>query len=151
MDKEVDGQEVEVQEPEIKAPIGDSEINQIIKTQMAEIQEKLQADFMEKFNLEFSGKIDNFENEKKEFQSVKQKHAIKELLLENNLESNFLDFVYDDDIEVSKLKLAELNTIIDNRVQNAVNERFKQYSYIPPSSGETFIPDNGYVKPPYIL
>lgn len=60
----------------------ENDINNIVKKQI----EQFQTQFMEQFQEQFNEKINNFENDKKEFQNAKQKHAIKELLMQNSLE-----------------------------------------------------------------
>ncbi|NFT04102.1 hypothetical protein FDF18_12495 [Clostridium sporogenes] len=124
----------------------ENDINDIVKKQM----EQFQTQFMEQFQEQFNDKINKFEDDKKDFQSAKQKHQIKELLMENNLESNLLDYVYDNDVEVVKLKINEINTIINNRVEKIVTDRLKENSYTPPSSNESFNNDR-FNKPSYMV
>jgi len=146
--KETDNKETDNREvPELKKEDKPEEnyINDIVKKQMEAFQETLINQFREEFNNE----VNKFEEDKKEFQSVKQKHRIKELLLENNLESEFLEFVYDDDIEVASMKIKGLNTIITNRVEYVVKERLKLNSYTPPSGDSTGSISNK--KPPYMV
>ncbi len=147
--KETDNKETDNREvPELKKEDKPEEnyINDIVKKQMEAFQETLINQFREEFNNE----VNKFEEDKKEFQSVKQKHRIKELLLENNLESEFLEFVYDDDIEVASMKMKELNTIITNRVEYVVKERLKLNSYTPPS-GDSITGSISNKKPPYMV
>lgn len=124
----------------------ENNINDIVKKQM----EQFQTQFMEQFQQQFGDKINKFENDKKEFQNAKQKHAIKELLMQNSLEGELLDYVYDDDIEVAKIKIDEINTIINNRVEKIIIDRLKESSYIPPSNGENF-ESNNFKKPSYMV
>ncbi|NFL54350.1 hypothetical protein FDB79_01765 [Clostridium botulinum] len=70
--------------------------------------------------------------------------------MESNLESNLLDYVYDNDVEVAKLKINEINTIINNRVERMITDRLKENSYTPPSNGESFNNDR-FNKPSYIV
>lgn len=130
----------ETQEPK------ENYINNIVKKQMEDFQEQ----FINQFQEQFNDKINKFEEDKKEFQSAKQKHKVKELLMENNLESELLDFVYADDIEIVEMKIEEINKIISNRVEYIVKERLKETSYTPPSNDEGF-KDKSSKKPPYMV
>ncbi|WP_282804458.1 hypothetical protein [Clostridium tetani] len=138
--------EQQTKEPQEQENPKENNINDIVKKQM----EQFQTQFMEKFQEQFHEKINNFENDKKEFQNAKQRHAIKELLMENNLEGELLDYVYNDDVEVAKLKINEINTIINNRVEKIVMNRLKENSYIPPSKGESFNNER-FNKPSYMV
>lgn len=143
----VDNNEVEeIKETQEREEPKENYINDIVKKQM----EQFQTQFTEQFQKQFNDKINKFEDDKKDFQTTKQKHQVKELLMESNLESNLLDYVYDNDVEVVKLKIDEINTIINNRAEKIVMGRLKENSYIPPSKGESFNNER-FNKPSYMV
>lgn len=121
-------------------------INDIVKKQI----EQFQTQFIEQFQDQFNDKINKFENDKRDFQNEKKKHEIKELLMENNLEGELLDYVYDEDLEVVKLKIGEINTIINNRVEKIITNRLRENAYIPPSGNESSNNDK-FKKPSYMV
>lgn len=122
------------------------DINKIIEKQMKAFQDS----FIEQFNKEYSDKLDKLKNDNIELESKKQRILISEELRTNGLDGSLIDLVYDDDIEIVKARISQLNKVIETEALKIVDEKFRNNSYIP--GGNSEIPNiNNENKPKYFI
>jgi len=136
--------------PVVTPPKGDEnndKMNEMIALQMKTFQENLMA----QFDGDFKEKLSKLESDKSELEEKKQRLVVMEALRESNLDSSLIDFVYDKDIEISKVKMKQLGDIIAIEVQKGVFDRFKKSSYTPPSDNGGGFSAPGKEKPKYFV
>lgn len=121
-------------------------INEIIEKQM----EAFKDTFMAQFNKEYSEKLSKFKSDNLELEEKKQRLAVGEELRIAGLDGDWMDFVYDKDFEISKMKITRLEGLIKSEVDKGVLERFKEANYIPPPSSKE-INIRSTNKPKYFL
>ncbi|GAA0780028.1 hypothetical protein GCM10008908_39430 [Clostridium subterminale] len=121
-------------------------INEIIEKQM----EAFKNTFMAQFNEEYSHKLDKLKSDNLELEEKKQRFAVSEELRIEGLDGDWIDFAYNKDFEISKMKITQLKGLIDKEVQKGVLNRLRAGSYVPPEDhGGDFTPSKD--KPQYFL
>ena len=132
---EVDPVEGNTPPPVVIPPKGDdsnTKMNEMIALQMKTFQDNLMA----QFETDYKEKLNKLNTENGELEEKKQRLAVVETLRASNIDSEFLDFVYDKDIEIVKVKIKQLGDLIKLETDRGVLERFKTNCYTPPSSND---------------
>lgn len=130
--------------PPVDSP-DSTEINELIQKQLKAFQEE----FKKQFDNEYKSKLAELQNNQNELEEKKQYLKVIDELKAANMDSGLIDFVYDRDIEVSKVKIKQLKDLITVEVQKGVEERIKQISYTPPNSNGNI--DTNKPKPRYFI
>jgi ABC-type phosphate transport system substrate-binding protein len=99
-------------------------INDLIQKQMKNL-----------FDNEYKDKFSELQTSQNELEDKKQHIAVLDEMKAAGMDSSLIDFVYDKDIEASKLKIKQLKGLIDTEVQKGVEARMKN-NYIPPTNHE---------------
>lgn len=134
---------------DVNTPSGENEfkIKELIEKQM----EVFKDTFISQFNKEYSDKLTKLENDNLELEEKKQRLIVGEELRNAGLDGSLIDFVYDKDIAVSKMKINQLKEIIEVETNRKVLERFKESSYVPPSNYDGGFTPGNKNKPSYFL
>lgn len=122
-------------------------INEIIQEQI----EAFKKDIKKQFDDEYKSKLSDLQNSKNELEEKKHRIAIMDELKAVNMDSSLIDFVYDKDIEASKIKIKQLDKIIKAEVQKGVEERIHSSIYIPPKNDENADFNSRKTKPRYFI
>jgi hypothetical protein len=134
--------------PVVTPPIdnnSDNKINELIQTQLQIFQKSLKKQLDDDYN----NKLSKLQSSQSELEEKKQHLAIIDELKTANMDSSLIDFVYDKDIEISKVKIKQLSDLIKAEVQKGIEERLKQNVYIPPiNHGDV---DTRKPKPKYFI
>lgn len=120
-------------------------INELIEKQMKAFQDN----FITQFNKEYSDKLTKLQSDNLELEEKKQRLIIGEELRDADLDGSLIDFVYDKDIEVSKIKITQLKELIEVAAERKITERLKLNAYTPPTNVEGFTQNKE--KPKYFL
>lgn len=127
-----------------KGEDNNDKMNEMIQQQMQVFQENL----MKQFDGDFKEKLSKFESDKNELEDKKQHLAVAELLRSSNMSSEFLDFVYDSDIEIVKVKTKQLGDLISLEANKGIESRLKGSTPITGSSG---VAPKAKEKPKYFV
>lgn len=131
---------------ETPPPSGDYAFN--INAMIASQLEAFQSTFINQINEDYSAKLKELQKDKDKLEKTKTKLAIIEELKAAGLDSGLIDFVYDDDQEVAKLKIEQIKKLINSGIEKGIEEKLKLSSYIPPTSSSV---DERKSKPKYFL
>lgn len=119
------------------------------------IQEHLSTfgdNFIKKFNEQYEGKLSQLKSDCAELDEKKQHMAVLDEMKTAKMDSSLIDFVYDKDIEVSKVKIEQLNKLITEEVQRGVETRLKGLAYTPPAdAGDSNFSGSQYKRPSYVV
>lgn len=128
-------------------PNGNNElgVKELIENQMKVFQNN----FITQFNKEYSDKLTKLQSDNLELEGKKQRLIIGEELRAADLDGSLIDFVYDKDIEVSKMKITQLKELINAAAERKVHNKLKEFSYVPGSNDENFIQNKE--KPKYFI
>lgn len=127
--------------------IDDTKINEIIEKQFGTLKD----DFMKKFSSEYGDKISKLQSSQKELDEKKQRLAVIDELKAAKMDSSLIDYVYDKDIEISKVKIKQLGDLIAAEVQKGVEERIKSSSYVPPENDNNSDFLGNFKRPKYVV
>jgi len=132
--------------PSKVTPPGDSDLNANMEKQMQIFKEN----FMAQFDDEYKEKITKLNSDNGELEERKQRLAVSEEIRALGIDSNFIDFVYDKDIEISKVKIKQLEGMIKSEADKETNKRMRVNSYTPPKNNGN-ITTKGKSKPKYFI
>lgn len=124
--------------------IDDTKINELIQKQFGALKD----DFMKKFTTEYDDKISKLQSSQKELDEKKQRLAVLDELKAAKMDSSLIDYVYDKDIEVSKVKIKQLSGLITAEVKKGIEERLKG-TYKPHQNNTNTL--GGFKKPKYVV
>ena len=148
---EVDPVEGNTPPPVVTPPKGDEnsvKMSEMIALQMKAFQENLMA----QFNGDYTEKLNKLNADNSELEDKKHRLAVAETLRASDMDSEFLDFVYDKDPEIVKVKIKQLSDLMTIAVNKGITERLIKSSYTPP--GGTGSGDFGGIssnKPKYFV
>ena len=124
----------------------DFKINELIEKQM----EAFKDTFISQFNKEYSDKLTKLENGNLELEEKKQRLIVSEELRNAGLEGDWIDFAYDKDLEICKMKIIQIKAMIKVEVDKGIQERLKT-SYVPPTNYAGKFTQNNKDKPSYFV
>lgn len=133
---EVDPVEGNTPPPVVTPPKGDdnnAKMTEMIALQMKAFQETLMA----QFDGDYTAKLNKLNADNNELEDKKQRLAVAETLRASNMDGGLIDFVFDKDPEIVKVKIKQLGDLIKLEADRNVMARFKANSYIPPSGNNS--------------
>lgn len=122
-------------------------INEIIQKQIGTFQDS----FIKKFNEEYQDKLSKLKSDQNELSEKKQQLAVIDELKTAKMDSSLIDFVYDKDIEVSKIKIKQLSDLITVEVQRGIEDRLRKNAYTPPKGTDNTNFSSNFKKPKYVV
>ncbi|WP_461207827.1 hypothetical protein [Clostridium sp. DL1XJH146] len=130
-------------------PTGDYtfDINKMIADQLGVFQN----DFITQINAEYKEKFEKLKKDIDDIEKKKKKLAIIEELKTEGLDSSLIEFVYDDNIEIAKLKIAQIKKIIMIGIEQGIELKLKTSSYIPGGSSDNLNDNIDKNKPKYFV
>jgi hypothetical protein len=136
--------------PVVIPPAGDdsnAKMNEMIQEQMKIFQENL----MKQFDGDYKEKLNKLNADNSELEEKKQRLLVGETLRSLNMDGGLIDFVYDKDIEITKVKIKQLGDLIESEVDKGIIARFKKNVYIPPSGNNQDDFSGSKDKPRYFV
>ncbi|MDM0981889.1 hypothetical protein QTJ06_14085 [Clostridium perfringens] len=93
---------------------------------------------LSKFKSEFNSTMEEYKNNSESLAKEKHKLEVEKLLNDNRiLDGRYYDFVFDEDIELVKLKIERLEGLMEEGATRLVDIRLGQASWIPGNDSNT--------------
>lgn len=129
--------------PLLDIPKVDTDFDKIVENKINEMKES----FLNELKLQ----ADTLNSEKESFKTEKNRLVVTELLRTNNIPLGFIDYIYDDNLEIVNQKILEIGVLVQELVNKGIETRLKTSNYTPGGDSNTLVQDSNFEKPSYMV